>query len=165
MSPVIGEVLIVAITVVLAVTVWLIVSRAVDQPNEEKVVVKFSTPKILKYTRGNATVWDATLDIYTLTLRDETVHWIEVDIFVKSHNGSILQSLTNLSDDTAGTYDSTAPIDVEYWYVELEPTDPKMTAGDSIKITGMDRTWEGSKVQLMHMGELIGSIDMPTNFP
>jgi hypothetical protein len=164
-SPVIGEVLLVAITVVVSITVWLVVSRTIDQPDEEKVVVKLSTPMVKKYVRDNTTVWDATMDIYTLTLRDETIKWIEVCVFVTSVNGSVLQNLTTMSDDMTGTYDGTSPIDVELWYVELDPGDPKMTAGDSIKVTGMDRSWEGSTLKMMHLGELIGSIEMPTDFP
>jgi hypothetical protein len=164
-SPVIGEVLIVSITVVAAVVVWLVVSRTVDQPDEEKIVVKFASPKVLAHERDNITVWDATLEIYTLTLRDETVRWTEVGVFVISDNGSIMQSLTNLTQDDPGAYDHTAPIDVEFWYVDLDPSEAKMTAGDGIKITGMDASWEGTTISMMHMGEIVGFIDLPTDFP
>jgi flagellin-like protein len=164
-SPVIGEVLMVAITIMLAVIVWLIVTSMVSDPDEEKVVVKLNTPKVQQVTRNGTVVWDATLDILTLTLKDEKVYWHDVLVFVKSDNGSILHPASNMSDDSLGTYDEIAPIDCEFWFVEITSGDTKMSAGDSIKITGMDREYEGATVQLMLANELIGSIDVMAVFP
>ena len=163
-SPIIGEVLIVAITIVLAVVVLLIVSGVANVPDERKVTAKLSTPRVLQYDRNGTIVWDATCDILTLTLDNEKVTWNVVKIFVKSINGSVMHTVTDLSDDATGTYDDESPIDVEFWYVDITTGDPKMSPGDSIKITGMDISYEGATLELLYENDIIGRITLPTNF-
>jgi len=163
-SPVIGEVLMVAITIVLAIVVLLIVSGIANVPDEQKVTAKLSTPRVQQYDRNGTTVFDATCDILTLTLDNEIVTWSVVKVFMKSINGSVMHTVTDLMDDGNSTYDDEAPIDVEFWYVDVTTADPKMSPGDSIKITGMDISYEGATLELLFENDIIGRITLPTNF-
>ena len=163
-SPIIGELLIVAITIVLAVVVLIIVSGMANVPDEQKVTAKLSTPRVQQYDRNGTIVWDATCTILTLTLDNEKVTWNTVKIFMKSVNGSVMHTVTELSDDATGTYDDEAPIDTEFWYVDVTSGDPKMSPGDSIKITGMDISYEGATLELLFENDIIGRITLPTNF-
>lgn len=163
-SPIIGELLIVAITIVLAVVVLFIVSGIANVPDEQKVTAKLSTPNVQQYDRNGTIVWDATCDILTLTLDNEIVNWNVVKVFMKSINGSVMHTATNMSDDAAATYHDESPIDVEFWYVDVTAGDPKMSQGDSIKITGMDIYYEGATLEILFENDIIGRITLPTNF-
>ncbi len=163
-SPIIGELLMVAITIVLAVVVLFIVSGVANVPDEQKVTAKLSTPNVQQRDRNGTIVYDATCDILTLTLDNEKVTWNVVKIFVKSINGSVMHTVTNMSDDAGAVYDEEAPVDVEFWYVDVTAGDPKMSQGDSIKITGMDIYYEGAILELLYENDIIGRITLPTNF-
>jgi flagellin-like protein len=159
-SPVIGTILMVAITVVLAAVLWLMVSGMLTTGDDEKITVNLSSPSVQSFTRGSA-CWDATMNVNKMTPKDEKVSWTEVKIIVKSAAGSVLQASTVLGADT-GVYALVAT--PEFWYVEATG-DAKMGAGDGIKITGMPQTWEGATVELTKAGERIASATLPTNFP
>ena len=163
-SPIIGELLMVAITIILAVVVLLIVSSVANVPDEQKVTAKLSTPRVQQYDRNGTIVWDATCDILTLTLDNQKVTWATVRIFMKSMNGSLMHTATELSDDSTGTYDDESPIETEFWYVDVTAGDSKMTPGDSIKITGMDISYEGATLEILFENDIIGRITLPTNF-
>jgi flagellin-like protein len=166
-SPVIGTILMVAITVVLAAVLWLMVSGMITGPDEEKVTVNIATPDVQQQTRTNP-CWDATLNINKLTPKNEKVQWTEVRVIVKSASGSIFNQATTPGADTPASYNDpagTGPTDVEFWYVETTAGDVKMSAGDVIKITGMDINYEGATIELTKAGERIGSITLPSNFP
>lgn len=167
-SPVIGTILMVAITVVLAAVLWLMVSGMITGPDEEKVTVNIATPDVQATTYTNP-CWDATLNINKITPKDEKVQWTEVRIIVKSASGSILNQATTPSadDDTLYGPVSAPPTEaeVEFWYVETTSGDTRMSAGDAIKLTGMGSQYEGATVELTKAGERIGSITLPTNFP
>ncbi len=163
-SSIIGELLMVAITIVLAVVVLIIVSGISNVPDEQKVTAKLSTPRVQQYDRNGTIVWDATCDILTLTLDNQKVTWSTVRIFMKSMNGSVMHTVTELSDDSTATYDDESPIETEFWYVDVTIGDPKMTPGDSIKITGMDISYEGATLEILFENDIIGRITLPTNF-
>ncbi len=159
-SPVIGTILMVAITVVLAAVLWLMVSGMLTTDENEKITVNLSSPSVASFTRGTA-CWDATMNINKITPKDEKVSWSEVKIIVKSSAGSVLQATTTPLLDT-GVYAAVAT--PQFWYVEATG-DTKMSAGDGIKLTGMPQTWEGAVVELTKGGERIASATLPTNFP
>ncbi len=163
-SSIIGELLMVAITIVLAVVVLIIVSGISNVPDEQKVTAKLSTPRVQQYDRNGTIVWDATCDILTLTLDNQKVTWSTVKVFMKSMNGSVMHTVTELSDDSTSTYDDESPIETEFWYVDVTIGDPKMTPGDSIKITGMDISYEGATLEILFENDIIGRITLPTNF-
>jgi flagellin-like protein len=166
-SPVIGTILMVAITVVLAAVLWLMVSGMITGPDEEKVTVNIATPDVQAQTRTNP-CWDATLNINKITPKDEKVKWTEVRCVIKSASGSILNTALAPTADTPASYNDpagTGPGVVQFWFVETDAGDTKMSAGDAIKVTGMDVGYEGATVDLTKAGERIGSITLPTNFP
>ena len=164
-SPVIGTILMVAITVVLAAVLWLMVSGMIQDPEDEKLTVQLSSPAVTQYTRGTTVCWDGVLNIQKLTPKDEKVQWTEVKVAIKNSDGSILNSASDVTSDTS-TYnvDPVAPGDVEFWYVDISG-DAKVGAGDSIKITGMDNTYEGALIQIMKAGKIIGDTTLRTDFP
>jgi flagellin-like protein len=170
-SPVIGTILMVAITVVLAAVLWLMVSGMISTSDEDKITVNLASPSVQKYDRGVTVVnyvWDATLNINKMTPKDEKVLWSEVKIIIKSAAGSILNQAASPGDDATATYDTDdvpANIAVEFWYVETTSGDTRMSAGDAIKVTGMTAAYEGASLELTKAGERIGSATMPTNFP
>ena len=171
-SPVIGTILMVAITVVLAAVLWLMVSGMITDTDEQKTTVNVASPQIQSATNDgvndiagdgdDATIYDAVLNINKITPKDDKVNWLDVRIIVKSSAGSVFQSETIPLADAA--YDrSTDPQPVEFWFIETGG-DAKMSAGDAIKITGMPDTWEGATVILKKSGEQLSSITLPTDF-
>jgi len=167
-SPVIGEVLMVAIVVVLAAVVYITVSAMLTFEDEDRVSMTMNFPDVESKSRGaNSTqVWDATMDITRVIPVDYKLVWSDVYINIKSFNGSVLQSGSTLAPDDPTTYDNNDGdgIDVEFWYVETSFNDTKVNGGDSVKVTGMDPAYEGATIQMIKAGELIAQVTLPTNF-
>ena len=165
-SPVIGTILMVAITVVLAAVLWLMVSGMISTSDEDKITVNLASPNVQQRTAGATQIWDATLNINKMTPKDEKVLWTEVKVIIKASSGSILDTATVPLLDGSVAYDDDAAggVTVEFWYVETG-ANTQMNAGDAIKITGMADTYEGATLELTKAGERIGSATMPTNFP
>jgi len=169
---VIGTILMVAITVVLAAVLWLMVSGMITDTDEQKTTVNIASPNVQSATNdgpddiaGNAddvTIYDAVLNINKITPKDDKVNWLDMRIIVKSSTGSVLQAeITPVAD---APYDrSTDPQPVEFWFIETGG-DVKMSAGDAVKITGMPDTWEGATVIFKKSGDQIASITLPTDF-
>lgn len=155
-SPVIGEVLMVAIVVIMATIIWILVSGMLEDPNEPMITVSLDTPRV--NTRG--TVYDATLGVIRVSPEDQSVPWSQVYVLVKSYNGSILNESTLPKTDTNATYHDY----VEIWFVEVTPGDMMMGGSDSIKITGMSKAYEGATVILVTGGERIAETDLPGIF-
>jgi hypothetical protein len=85
------------------------------------------------------------MNINKITPKDEKVSWTEVKIIIKGADGSIKVTADVLTADPgAGGYVS--PGAIEYWYVEAT-ADTKMSAGDGIKVTGMDASYEGATIE------------------
>ena len=177
-SPVIGTILMVAITVVLAAVLWLMVSGMIGGADDERITVNLQTPDVQAAEAARygalSTVYDATLNINKITAKDEKVMWSEVRIIIKGSTGSVLQAASPLVLD-AGAYDTDLIITgaeganavlVQFWYVETTG-DTKMGAGDAIKVTGMPTTpanWEGATIELTKAGERIAEATLPTDF-
>jgi flagellin-like protein len=173
-SPVIGTILMVAITVVLAAVLWLMVSGMITDTDEQKTVVNVASPNVSSFQidpDGNPgsgdeySVYDAVLNINKITPKDDKVLWIDLKILIKGADGSVLtsESPLDLNDPVGDPYDRGTPT-IEYWYVETTLNDNKMSAGDAIKITSMDDTYEGATVILKNSGEQLASITLPTDF-
>ena len=170
-SPVIGTILMVAITVVLAAVLWLMVSGMISTSDEDKITVNLASPNVQKFdTRTAAALdyrWDATLNVNKITPKDQKVLWSEVKVIIKASSGSILNAATGPLTDLGAVYDTDAAdgtVTVEFWFVETGGN-LQMNAGDAIKVTGMADTYEGATLELTKAGERIGSATMPTNFP
>ena len=173
-SPVIGTILMVAITVVLAAVLWLMVSGMIQDPEDEKLTIQLSSPSVTQYTRTGVDTWDAVLNINKMTPKDEKVKWTEIRIAIKDADGSILNSATNapLTDDPTSYTDPAtgATADVLYWFVDISG-DGKVGAGDNVKITGMvdgglgGNDYQGATIQILKAGKIIGDTTLPTDFP
>jgi flagellin-like protein len=159
-SPVIGTILMVAITVVLAAVLWLMVSGMLSTESNKNITVNLQSPNVQAATRTNV-CYDATLNVNKITPKDEKVLWSEIRIIVKGSDGSVLQTAHDLALDGSVAYAD--PATPEYWYVETTG-DTKLGAGDAIKITGMPTSWEGASVELTKAGERIAEASLPTDF-
>ena len=95
-SPVIGTILMVAITVVLAAVLWLMVSGMLKTEESEKTTVNLASPQVSQSTT-NTSRWDVRIDINKITPKDDKVQWTEVKILVKSSTGSVLQAATDVT--------------------------------------------------------------------
>lgn len=156
-SPVISEVLMVAIVVVLAAIAYIMFAGMLSENEEEQVYVNFDPPVVNK--RG--AVWDAVIGIERLVPAHSTLHWVNVAIVVTSINGSVLNQTTSLRDDSTATYHDY----VEFWYVDIDMGDDRINAADAIKITGMAREYEGATVKLVCANELMGTVQLTQEFP
>ena len=169
-SPVIGTILMVAITVVLAAVLWLMVSGMIQDPEVEKLTIQLSSPSVSQYERPTGAspavyVWDAVLNINKMTPKDEKVKWTEIRIAIKGSDGSILMPSEAPESDVGATAYSIVLNDVEFWYVDITTGDVKVSAGDSIKVTGMSVAYEGATLQILKAGKIIGTTTLPTDFP
>ena len=167
-SPVIGEVLMVAIVVVLAAVVYIMVSGMLTLQDEDKVSMTMGFPDVEGHSRGATPtrVWDVTLDITRVIPDNFKLVWGDVFINIRSANGSLLQPRSALAPDNSAMYDNNDAdgIDVELWYVETSTSNNNVGGGDSIKVTGMDPSYEGATIQMTKAGELIALVTLPTNF-
>lgn len=151
-SPVIGTILMVAITVVLAAVLWLMVSGMLTTGDETKTTVNMSSPSV---TFVDPT-WDALMDVNKITPKDDKVAWNDVRVIIKRDDGTVgLPESTLVATATSG---------LEVLYIETSTGDTKMSAGDSIKIVGMDDTFEGATMILKMNGEKISTVELPTDF-
>jgi flagellin-like protein len=168
-SPVIGTILMVAITVVLAAVLWLMVSGMISTDDSDKTTVTLASPSVTSESRTNP-CWDVTLNVQKITPKDDKVKWTELRIIIKGADGSVLnQASTPALNDPVGTpYNDPAGLlttQVQFWYVEVTAGDDKLDAGDGIKITGMGTAYEGAYIEFTKGGERIASSTLPTNFP
>ena len=168
-SPVIGTILMVAITVVLAAVLWLMVSGMISTDESDKTTVNLASPSVqsLDVTERTTACWDVTLNVNKITPKDDKVKWSELRIVVKGADGSVLNQATTPAANT-GAYtgdDLATPVAVQFWYVEVTAGDLKMDAGDGVKITGMTDIYEGAMVEMTKGGERIASATLQTNFP
>lgn len=155
-------VVVVAVVTVIASLIFFGLTSSHEEPGM-KVAVNLAAPTLESHVRDGSPVWDATANINRYSPKDTHIYWFEVSIIVRSASGSVLLNSTSLNPD--GIYDSISPIAVEVWYIETDPGSTLMSAGDTIKITGMPVMYEGALVELHQNGALIGSLVLPTNFP
>ena len=167
-SPIIGEVLMVAIVVVLASVTYITVSGMIMFEDEEKVSMNMRFPDVEGHIRGATPkyVWDVDLVITKVIPDDYKLVWNDVFINIRSADGSVLQPKSPGTPDTPAMYDNIDAdgIDVEFWYVETSAGDTMVGGGDAVKVTGMDTSYEGATIQMTKAGELIASVTLQTHF-
>jgi FlaG/FlaF family flagellin (archaellin) len=167
-SPVIGEVLMVAIVIVLAAVAYIMVSGMLTIQDEDKVTMTMTFPDVEGKSRGATPtrVWDVSMDITKVIPDSYKLVWNDVSISIKGADGSLLQPKSKMDPDNPAMYDNNDVdgIDVEFWYVEGSATDTIVSGGDSVKVTGMDVYYEGATIQFTKAGELIAQVKLPTNF-
>ena len=130
-------------------------------PEEEKLTVQLSSPVIFQRSIGSETCWDLVVNINKVTPKDEKVVWGELRVIIKAADGSVLDIATPVAPDR-GVY--AEPPTTQFWYVDVE-NDGRLSAGDSIKVTGLDLFYEGALLQLTKAGRIIGDTRLPTDFP
>lgn len=130
-----------------------------DEPGPDAITMTVSAPDVHKVTREAGEVWDATMDIVAIEPDTARVKWIELSITVKTWDGSLALPATQPSKDS-GLY-GTSP---EVWYQEGSGDEELATAGDVIRITSMDQTFEGGQVLLVRAGEVLATADLPDVF-
>jgi len=167
-SPVIGEVMIVAIVVVLAAVVWLMVSGMIQTDPETTITATFRNPTVEEHMRGATPteVWDARVEVVKVIPDHVGVDWDEITITMVSVNGSLLHPGTKMTTDTPGMYDTddSDGIDVQFWYVDTDMSENIISGGDFVKITGMDIYHEGATIKLSRAGELLAQLELPQVF-
>ena len=167
-SPIIGEVMMVAIVVVLASVTYITVSGMLMLEDEEKLSMTMRFPDVEGHSRGATptSVWDVELVIIKVIPNDYKLVWNDLFINIRSADGSLLQPKSPGTPDNPAMYDNIDAdgIDVEFWYVETSAGDTMVGEVDAIKVTGMDTSYEGATIQITKAGELIASVTLPTNF-
>jgi FlaG/FlaF family flagellin (archaellin) len=157
---VIGIILMVAITIVLAAILWLMVSEMTAVDQDVNTTINLAYPQVSQKL-DNTTRWNVRIDINKITPDDVRVLWTEVKVIVKDYSGSVLDPATDVASDTGGPYSNST----SFWYVETTTGDIDVGAGDGILITGIDSSYEAATVELVKAGERIASMTLPTNFP
>ena len=167
-SPIIGEVLMVAIVVVLATVTYISVSGMLMLEDDDRVSISMTHPEIKSGSRGASPtlVWDVNIDITKVTPEGQKLHWDRLFIDIRSSNGSVLLPKSPLNPDDPAIYDNddSDGIDVEFWFMETMAGDTVISGGDAIKVTGMDLTYEGATIQLTKANDVVGRVTLGTNF-
>jgi hypothetical protein len=146
------------------------VSGMISTEESDKTTVTLANPSVQSMAAGvdrTTDCWDVTLNVQKITPKDVKVKWSELRVIVKSESGSVLDPSSPVAADT-GAYtgdDLVSAVIQEFWYVEVTTGDDKLDAGDGVKITGMDLTYEGASIEFTKGGERIASATLPTNFP
>ena len=109
--------------------------------------------------------WDTIIHISRLVPDDARFLWTEILIVIRSSDGDVLNIQTRPQEDI-GRYDDATDgtIDVEFWFIKVFWVD-HLRAGDVIKITGMNSTYEGAIIEVVYQRYRIDHITLPTNFP
>jgi hypothetical protein len=167
-SPVIGEVLMVAIVVILAAIVYLVVADMLHTPDEERISLVLANPDVEGHERGATPtpVWDVTMNVDTVRPTSREIIWDNLFIHITASNGSMLLPKDQPASDNPAMYDNNDGdgIDVELWYVETTAGSDKVSGGDGLKVTGMDPSYEGATIYISKSNELVAKVVLPTNF-
>lgn len=132
-SPVIGTVLMVAVTVVLAAIVYVVVNPLVNPEEEPPVDLIFLQQGTV--TQTDATHWDTFFSIVTIE-SDEVMEWTTVSFVVQGTTGSLVTDATISYGDSNG--------------------DGRLTVGDSVILEGMTAGYSGGTLKVLHRGAMIG---------
>lgn len=130
-------------------------------PEPEQLTVHLSVPMVYERSGSNRTCWDAIVTIERYYPKDERVLWSEVLVLVKGADGMEMDAATTILPD-AGDYAD--PPSTEFWYDDVDG-DKRFSAGDTIRVTGMDIDYEAAYLQLRRAGRVIGDLFFPTEFP
>ena len=131
-SPVIGTVLMVAMTVILATAVFILVlpmmNPDVDPDEPQLILVQDSV------TQNGPNDWDTSFTIMAVKA-DDAIDWNTVSFVIQEPTGSIITDATITYTDGDG--------------------DGNLEEGDSIIITGMTDPYDGATLKVLHRGQLL----------
>jgi flagellin-like protein len=134
-SPVIGTVLMVAVTVILATITYIIVNPLVNPEEEPPVDLIFLQQE--EVTQTDATHWDTYFTVSAIESDDE-FPWTTVSFVVQGSTGSLVTDATITYGDSN--------------------LDGELSEGDSIILTGMTADYSGATLKVLHRGSMIGQI-------
>lgn len=126
---------------------------------EEYIIITLAAPVVNKRATGSGDVWDVTLDITDINPNTAMVPWIEVRVSVKGADGSMLVTATVPSQDNG--LPGTEP---EAWFQEISGNTERASVGDALRVTSMDRTFEGATFQVTRQGEVLATATIPSTF-
>jgi hypothetical protein len=130
-----------------------------QQTREEYIVITLASPDMYRRTGEGGDVWDATFTVTDINPNTAMVPWMEAYVSVKGADGSVLMISTLPSRDS-GLY-GTGP---EVWYQEVSGSPDRATVGDGLRITSMDRAFEGATFQVTRQGEVLATASLPGTF-
>ncbi len=164
------KVIVIVVVVVLLVAMmfaifWMGILGAMDDIPDERITLNLAAPVVTQRVITNVSIWDATVEVNLVTPRNTMTLWAGVEILIFSRNDMDLMRTPLLPDDPSNYDDATNGwIDVEGWYIDTS-TDLFIDEGDAIKVTGMDDRYESSTLEIIFVGDVIGTIILPTDFP
>ena len=131
-----------------------------------QTVIDMQVPRVDQRQISNVTVWDATLEIDTITPRSGEVWWDNLQVSVQSREGEDLFTYHRPLIDDPRSYDDAANgwVDVQVWYVSMEDSS-LVSQGDIIKITGMDERYQGGTIYIREKGSETVILTLPLDFP
>ena len=158
-------VVVVILVAIMFAIIWMGILGAIDDNPDERLTLNLAAPVVTQREISNVTIWDATINVNLITPRDDMTLWAGVEILIFSRNGMDLMRTPLLPNDPSSYDDATNGwVDVEGWYIETSP-DLFIDEGEAIKVTGMDDRYESSTLEIIFMGDVIGTIRLPTDFP
>ena len=139
-SPIIGTVLMVAMTIVLAAaTFWLVLpmmNQDVDTEDEAFIVDQNSA------SMNGPNDWDTSFTILKIK-KDESIPWNTVSFACLDYDGSIITDAT-----------------IQYGDTNL---DGYVHEGDTIILTGMTEAYDGATLKILYKGQLLGVFNISFN--
>ena len=165
MKVVVIVVVVVFLVAMMFAIIWVGILGAIDDIPDERLTLNLAAPVVTQREISNVNIWDATINVNLVTPRDAMTLWAGVEVLIFSRNGMDLTETPLLPNDPSNYDDATNGwVDVEGWYIETSP-DLFIDEGEAIKVTGMDDRYESSTLEIIFMGDVIGTIRLPTDFP
>ena len=119
-----------------------------------------ASPVVEPRDDAGTTVWDADLELRKVHNMggDEHPPWSGLRMVIKDWNGSVMLPMTALDEwnDTPGS-------GLGVWFQDVNG-DGLIDVGDHVRVTGMDRTFQGALVELVGGGNSLVSASLPTHF-
>lgn len=152
------------ISIILFLILWAAIVILMDDGDYIHTTVNIAPPQVSTRDVDGVVYHEAVLNINKITPRDDRIVWSDLNIVVRTADGTLLLAPTvPRPDDTFLAYMG-SEIDVHLWYVETGGNN-RMDAGDALRITGMTLEFQGATIELFVSGDSIGSTVLPTNFP
>jgi hypothetical protein len=151
---------IIIVTIVLSIfflaLIFLIVEEADDN---EPTEFSFQINATNRRDSNESVQWDITYNISNVKPRPlyESGLWREFGLRIQLKDGTYAYQYARFST-FPGNY-STSPA-----FYSLEEDHLKVVVGDSFMLSGLDRSYEGAKIQFIHIDEVMGTFRLPNSF-
>lgn len=132
-------------------------------PEEGPVELDISNPVAkAKFIEGED-YWDVHAEVTGFVPKDEKLHWRDIRVTIRSKDGHNLMVNARINQDDPSAYDDGTDgwVDIQSWYICTPSHMPYMTAGSTIKITGLTEESDGGEIKVLHAGVEIGSFTIP----